>query len=207
MTQSVRFALLPDCMECQVHSLIDAEPLSECPSHSFRLIHRQCRTTDDCNRHLCSNQEKWSAIRIRLCEREGESESLANCNWHIFWCWLLDVRTFCDARFCINISPCELNKNTLNARCNLTSPSTLTRWQSRFVDWPIGRSYSSTRIQFSSSAISCRFFVSNLVADTKCRRDVAHALFTKCVNAPFNKRFVIIFCLFVCLSARNLLHD
>lgn len=88
------------------------------------------------------------------------------------------------------MSPCELNRNTLNARCNLISPSGPTRWQSRFVDWPSVRSNSSTSIQFSSNAISCKFFVSNLVADTRCR-DGWHALFTKCANVRLSRLFVI----------------
>lgn len=122
---------------------------------------------------------------------EQRKETQGRCLSFVHVDELIVIRTFCDARFWINISPCELNRNTLNARCNFMSPSAPTRWQSRFVDWPNGRSNSSTSMQFSSSAISCRFFVSNFVADTKCLDDW-HALFIKCVNVRFSKLFVII---------------
>lgn len=83
--------------------------------------------------------------------------------------------TLCSERFCTNIWPSVLNRNTLNARCNLMFPSGPTRWQSLLdndpndlIAWTHGliahrqytvnhyRSFSSTKIQFSlSSASSC----------------------------------------------------
>lgn len=62
------------------------------------------------------------------------------------------------------MSPFELNRKTLKARCNLIWPSSLTRWQSRLEHWPIARSQSSTRMQFSANAVSCKFFASSWFA-------------------------------------------
>lgn len=76
----------------------------------------------------------------------------------------LTLITLCDDRFWISISPFALNKKTLNARCNLMRPFSLTRWQSLLLDWPIARSQSSTRIQFSAKAVSWRFFACNWFA-------------------------------------------
>lgn len=73
-------------------------------------------------------------------------------------------QTLWGALLCTSISPLVLNRNTLKARWSLTCPSGLTRWQSRFDDNPNGRSFSSTKIQFSSKAASCKWRASNAFA-------------------------------------------
>lgn len=77
---------------------------------------------------------------------------------------IIQINTLCDDRFWISMSPFELNRKTLKARCNLIWPSSLTRWQSRLEHWPIARSKSSTRMQFSANAVSCKFFASSWFA-------------------------------------------
>lgn len=111
---------------------------------------------------------------------------MIDVNYRPFFSLLLSIKhqfTLCDDRFWISMSPFELNKKTLKARCSLMCPSSLTRWQSRLLDWPIARSNSSTRMQFSANAVSCRFFASSWFAAAML--DDQHwfvALFFKYVN-------------------------
>lgn len=112
-------------------------------------------------------------ITIRKCNLWKKKKIIDIIKW--FWFLIMKNKvTLCDDRFWINMSPFELNKNTLNARCNLMWPFWSTRWQSRLDDCPIARSNSSTRIQFSANAVSCKCFASNWLAATFV---VAHRIF------------------------------
>lgn len=140
---------LPDSTECQARSLICVELLCECPSYWLRLFHFRCHTMDGCNKRLYSNRGRWSTKKSCSIDPHNSAKF---------------ALTLCDERFWISISPLELNRNTLKARCNLMRPFSSTRWQSRLLVWPIARSNSSTRMQFSANAVSCRFFASSWLA-------------------------------------------
>lgn len=93
--------------------------------------------------------------------------------------------TLCGDLFCSSISPSELNRNTLNARCNLIWPSAPTRWQSRFEPYPSDRSCSSTRMQFSSRAASCSCCASLVATPRRCCSTTRRSPMPQLLVMPF----------------------